>query len=217
MRTRRVEVNCDVIENGKARLCRRPGCGRMWTLHAFGAWPAGAHPDRNDVGAGWTICGGDWPDGRRLAPDGGRVRHPFLAVWRADTASLAADRDLLGSSRLRTFPFSHSLGLGVRGSAVLVGLLSHRGTPVPRRLRGRGVSQPPLPAALHGLLPAQCHRPGRASLYETVNAHDGSGYAWGKPEAARSERSMPAACRSRVHALAVHSPPSTRHRRRSRL
>ncbi len=128
-RTRQVEVDYYVIENGKARLCPWTGCGRMWTLHAFGAWPAGAHPDRNDVGAGWTICGGDWPDDRRLAPDGGRVRHPFLAVWRADSASLAADRDLLGSSRLRTFSFSHSLGLGVllywSVSCLIAALLSH--------------------------------------------------------------------------------------------
>ena len=130
----------DLADRSRPRL-RLPGpstgiwsvaYNRDGTLLGRGAWPAGAHPDRNDVGAGWTICGGDWPDDRRLAPDGGRVRHPFLAVWRADSASLAADRDLLGSSRLRTFSFSHSLGLGVRGSAVLVGVLSHRGTPVPR-------------------------------------------------------------------------------------
>src|SRR6266487_5065755 len=182
-RTRRVEVDCDVIENGKARLCRWPGGRRVRTLHSSGAWPAGAHPDRNDRGAEGTICGADWPDGRRLAPDGGSVPHPLLATWREDSASLAPDCDLLGSSRVCAFPFSHSLGLGVRGSAVLVGVLSHRGTLAPRRLRDSSVSQPPLPAALHGLLPAQCHRPSRAPLRETVNANDGSGYAQGKPEA----------------------------------
>jgi hypothetical protein len=91
------------------------------------------------------------------------------------------------------------------------------GADVLRWLRGGGVAQPPLPATLHRLLPAQCHRPDRAPLHDTVNTHEGSGYARGKPEAARSERSMPAAWRSRVNALAVRSPPSTRCRRRSRL
>ena len=95
--------------------------------------------------------------------------------------------------------------------------LSHRGILVPRRLRGRGVSQPPLSAALHGLLPAQCHRPGRTPLHETINTNEGSGYARGALEAARSQCSMPAACQSRVNALAVRSPLSTRRWRRSWL
>jgi len=128
-----IHANCSLFAPKLAHSSR---------LLPFGAWPAGAHPDRNDSGAGQAVFCADWPDGRRLAPDGGSVPYPLLAAWREGSATLAPYRDLLGSSRVRASPFSHSLGLGVRGSAVLVGVLSHGGTLVPRRLRDRGVSQP---------------------------------------------------------------------------
>jgi len=50
-----------------------------------------------------------------------------------------------------------------------------RGADVLRWLRVGGVAQPPLPATLHRLLPAQCHRPGRAPLHETVNGSEDQG------------------------------------------
>ncbi len=108
-------------------------------------------------------------DSRRLAPDRGSVRCPLLAVWREDAPSLAPHSNFLAPRRVHPVPFSHPLGLGVRGSAVPVRVPDRRGALVLWRLRGGGVAQPPLPPTLHGLLPAQCHRPGRAPLHATVN------------------------------------------------
>src|SRR5579859_3096344 len=150
-----------VIANGTARIYYWPAGRQVWTWHAWSVWPAGTRLYRNVGRADGTNCGTDCKTRRRLASHDASLPRPLLGVWREDTTSLAPHGDFLAPRRIHSSP----LGLGVRGSSVLVCGLSPHGVLVLWWLRGGGISQPPLSALLHGLLPAQCRRLGRASIH----------------------------------------------------
>src|SRR6266487_1051311 len=166
-----MEVNFYVIANGTARIYHRTAGRRVRTLDAFRVWPAGTHLYWNGGFASWTIRATSRKTRRRFHLDHGPVPCPLLAPWREGVASLAPYGDVLAPRRVHSPPW----GLGAGSSPVLVYSLSPHGALVLWWLRGGGVAQPPLSALLHGLLPAQCHRPDRAPLHAHGKRSGGSG------------------------------------------
>src|SRR5713226_7415717 len=175
-----MEVDSYVIANETSRIYCWPAGRHVWTLHAFSAWSTRTCFYRNVGCADGTIRSADRKTRRRFASDHGPVPCPLLAPWREGVAALAPYGDFLAPRRVHFPPW----GLGAGSSPLLVYGLSPHGALVLWWLRGGGVAQPPLSALLHGLLPAQCHRPDRAPLHAQGKRSGGSGLSF-EPRGAR--------------------------------
>src|SRR5712692_10173375 len=181
-----MEVDSYVIANGTSRIYHRTAGRRVRTLDAFRVWPAGTCLYWNVGGTSWTIRSADRKTRRRFASDHSPVPCPLLATWREGVASLAAYSDFLAPRPVHSPPW----GLGAGSSPLLVDGLSPHGARVLWWLRGGGVAQPPLSALLHGLLPAQCHRPDRAPLHAHGKRSAGSGLNREARDDVRSEQGV---------------------------
>src|SRR5258708_5244663 len=166
-----MEVDSNVIANRPSRIYHRTAGRRVRALDAFRAWPAGTCLCWNAGFASWTIRSADRKGGRRFLRGQGPGPWPLLGPWGEGVASLAPHGDFLAPRRVH----SPAWGLGAGSSPLLVCGLSPHGALVLWWLRGGGVSQPPLSALLHGLLPAQCHRPARAPIHAPGKRSGGSG------------------------------------------
>src|SRR5713226_7552825 len=179
-----MEVDSYVIAHGTSRIYHRTAGRRVRTLDAFRVWPAGTHLYWNGGCASWTIRAASRKTRRRFASDHGPVPCPLLAPWREGVAALAPYGDFLAPRRVHC----PAWGLGAGSAPVLVCGLSPHGARVLWWLRGGGVAQPPLPALLHGLLPAQCHRPNRAPIHAQGKRSGGSGLSREARDDVRSEQ-----------------------------
>src|SRR5258708_31788195 len=166
-----MEVDSNVIANRPSRIYHRTAGRRVRALDAFRAWPAGTCLCWNAGFASWTIRSADRKTRRRFHLDHGPVPCHFVVLWREGVASLAPHGVFLAPRRVH----SPAWGLGAGSSPLLVCGLSPHGALVLWWLRGGGVAQPPLSALLHGLLPAQCHRPDRAPIHAHGKRSGGSG------------------------------------------